>query len=419
MNKLILIPIAFAMLMAVAGASSPTVFIENGLTTGTQWQVYVSYAHSPSSFNVVLSGTANIPSNSLSTNALNASSLSQTYLYVAGYSVGGIYTYLTGYVNVGYNQIIYFNPNANTTNATFHSCSHNQSICSPLTGSIVTLNVSQLQNHVLGPPYSANLTIYINPAGYYEYVVQNASIGSNSKTELPQSLYLNTQPGELTNQLNLSFFGKEYELGNLNSNTSNALINSKAQAEVFYSGLIDISPIEYDMLGGNLTPQTFTNFVYGNEGSFYNTTLFYNLTTNAKQSSFLFGFFQWSINTGLSLLSGGLSDISLSGFAGLPYAETSTSITQAIPAMLATIPNTTLSYPIYVSYAYPNFICQVGQLNLGICIESGQKGMIDFNNYIDDTYAPSILMSQFLTEDVTLILGFALIIVIVKKINGE
>ena len=45
--------------------------------------------------------------------------------------------------------------------------------------------------------------------------------------------------------------------------------------------------------------------------------------------------------------------------------------------------------------------------------------MLDFNNYIDGVYAPSILMSQFLGTDVPLILGFALIILIIKKINGE
>ena len=128
------------------------------------------------------------------------------------------------------------------------------------------------------------------------------------------------------------------------------------------------------MLGGNLTPQTFANFVYGNSGYFYNSTLFYNVTTSTKKISAVANLFEWTINTGLDLLGGGLPQFSNSGgYAGFPYSEVSTSAILSVPPMLNSIPPQALNYPIYVSYAYPNTLCQIGELNLGICIESGRK----------------------------------------------
>lgn len=449
MTKLI-IPIAFALLITLVSASN-TIFIRTGIPSNTLWKVYVSQTGQASpynqNFNVIISGT----SNSLSTNALSSGLLPQAYLYVAGYSIGGVYTYNYGFVNVDSNiyhiNIVNFTPSSNNLNPIYASCNHNQSTCSPVTGTL-GVNTSTLQNHVIGPPYSANLTVYINPAGYYEYIVQNESLGDNPATKISQNLYVNIQPGQLiSNQINLTFLGKQYTLGAVAKNTS-AIKNSTYQGAILYSGLIDISPIEYAMLGGNLTPQNFANFVYTNDASFYNTTLIYNIglpstcSANYNLGEVITSFtcqleasagslLQSDVNTGLSTLSilghAGilplglvLNGAKLTGLTNLNDAETQAPITQSIPILLNNIPNSTLSYPMYVSYAYPNALCQLGELNpTGICIQSGQKGMLAFNNYIDDTYAPQIETNQFLTINAVAILGFALVMLIVKKINGE
>jgi hypothetical protein len=359
---------------------------------------------------------------------------------VAGYNLGGVYTYTYGSVIISSNNPISFTPQANTLAPGYLPCSHNQSVCAPVTG---TLNetVGVLQNKVLGPPYSANLTIYINPAGYYEYIIQNSTLGSNPKTKLSTSSYLNKLPSQLNNNITLSLFSSINFSISTNSNTVYYSKNSSI-AEIYYSSLIDLSPLEYDMLGGNLTPHTFADFVYTNVESFQNTTVIYNISLysakSALQSSQTLGYLQNFVNAGFTtifctnpifigtctgqLLTTGTitSPVTIKGIAQIPFAEVSTPAELSIPTMLATIPNSSISFPMYVSYAYPNTLCQIKELTIsGICIESGQKGMLDFNNYVDAVYAPQILMNIFLTVDATLILGFALIILIVKKINGE
>lgn len=418
MRNALLSLLALTIFLGVASATSNTLFTHQGIAGGTQWIVNIFPATNSSSFNVVLAGTTN----TLSTNALTSGS----YSYVAGYTLDSVYTYIYESVNIGSNNIVNFTPNSNAINSNSVLCNHGQSLCAPVTGTL-NASTSVLQNHILGPPYSANLTIYINPAGYYEYVVQNSSLGSNPKTQVPQSLYINVLPGQINN-VSVSFIGRSYQVFNLSPSNSLVLSKNKTIAEIFYSQLIDISPIEYDMLGGNLTPQAFGSFVYANNENFLNSTIVYSASSytasSATATSGFFGALQSVLNIGLSIISlsnplAKIFGLSLSGLGNIPYAEATTSATQTVPVMLSTIPNSSASFPIYVSYAYPNFLCQVSQLNTGICIQSGQKGMLAFNNYIDDTYAPEILMNQFLTVDASLILGFALIMLIIKKINGE
>jgi hypothetical protein len=378
-----------------------------------------------------LASTANsITTNSFDSLYATLGIQQSSFAYIGSYTdISGVHTLIQSGFNFASNNIVNFTSNNNTINASFVSCNSGGFICVPVVGNLAISNVSTLQNHVLGAPYSGNLTIYINPAGYYEYIITNGT------TEVPASLYINTPPGQLDNQVNYSFFGMHY-VGNLFNISSNVITNSTYKGSIFYSQLIDISPLEYDMLGGNLTPSSYTDYIYNNELSFYNTTLVFNLSATSGCSLKPTGFFggienwltgakcaltQFALNINfqlINLITGGHNTQ-----VNLNNAESSVSPSVAIPIVLNNIQNASRAYPLYVSYAYPG-IClgdTAGQAlkDWGTCLYSEQTGMMNFNNYVDGIYAPSIQMSEFLGTDVPLILGFALIMLIIKKINGE
>jgi hypothetical protein len=440
MNRLI-IPFAFFAIMGVACANSNTIFARTGIINATAWDLNI-YSTYNTSYDLFIPSIAN----TITTNALAITCLftangqcSSAYSYLAGFNAGGAqgFLYLDSviWVNAGGNNIVDFTPSAATINASYSLCgvTFAQHICVPAKGSLI--NISTLTSPY-GSSHSGNLTIYINPAGYFEYVFQNQSLGSNPATKLPQSSYLNTLPDQLDNNLTLTLFGKvavtlfKGNSINVSSASNSSVISTSLQGEIFYSGLIDISPIEsYGSIGGNLTPQTFADFIYANLGSFDNTTMIYNFNLyNNTNSNYSYAsneglFLEYGINILSSAAFGILTPLFFGGAApatlsshGINEVPFSMTTSKAVPIMLQTIPNSTATYPIFVSYVYPNESCSL--IN-GICEQSGQQGMYNFDTYVDEVSAPQILMSNFLSTDAIAILAWAFIILIIKKINGE
>ena len=120
MNRLIIPITLIAMLVTISGATTAnTVFQRVGIPSNTPWQIYISSAYN-TTFNITLVTTANsITTNALTTCtsiflSLSSCAYSHTYLYVAGYSIGGEYTYVYNYLfglsSAGSNIIVNFTP---------------------------------------------------------------------------------------------------------------------------------------------------------------------------------------------------------------------------------------------------------------------------------------------------------------------
>ena len=255
---------------------------------------------------------------------------------------------------------------------------------------------SLLSNNTQIPTiYSGNLNIYLNPSGYYEYVI--TPLGS----KLPVVMYADMMPGtSAAPTLNVSQLI-----------SSNSLSNSSIQysSAIFYSGLIDITPLENQLQSGGIYPYNLTYFIQSNKQSFTNATLIFQNKQISVNSTILFG-------GGL----GGLEAFAVGGFYGvylyaqkvasqIVYSAAFTTPEQAIPIALQGITNKNL--PLNVSFTYPG--------TFGLVKRAGTPGMYDFNNYIDNTYAPEIETSIFLNQDVMSIFVLTLIIFIVKKMAGS
>lgn len=408
-TKLILIPIAIALLVGLSGATSNTAFNRYGIATGTYWEVNIFPTYNAT----VPFETENLFStaNSISTNVIPAYGVlsSLSYSYIAGYNTimtsPGSFLYTRGYVNVGSNTVVDFAPTNASIYPSFYSCNSGFSTCIPVTGNL-TANITSLTNKP-NSNYASQLTIYLNPAGYFEYIVnQTSGLSSNP------NLYATIVPGQLVYQT--------ANLSKINSSVSSNAIHYGGS--IFYSGLIDISPLEYEAQNSTLTVTQFRGFVYNYMGSFYNTSMFFN-----TKVGFWGGIYNWFANLwnnqnyatncqGLKLNCPNVKNTT----AKLQGAyEISISPEDSIPLAFAGINSTSL---MNLSYAVPSSYCTTNHFYQGLCIESGisgNQGMTDFNTYFDTIYAPQYLMGQFLSIDVAIILGYAFLIVIVKKINGE
>lgn len=475
MNKTLLLLLPLLLATSAFATSYPatnTVFNEAGLLPNTAWMVSVYSIQNTT--NAISPFTQNtVTSNSITTNTIP----NGQWFFIASYN--GIYINQT--VNVGVNNNFNFNyaPSTNSlnvNNATYLSCistNFNQahtyygsafsSLCVNMTGSISS-SARGLQSQVIGAPFSANLTIYINLLGYFEYIINNGTqqygvnncqSASNCTSNnpnydtIPQSLWVGMSPETFVQAYNITIFNHTIASSPSITNNQQLIFNKTYKGAILYSDLIDISPIEYQMLDGNLTPNNFVSFVQSNDGSFYNTTLVYNTTlslwTYSAQAvggviatlvnwggqawdkitfnlpEYIYNCITNSCNGHANIYPSGLL-ISKQNFAALNNVETSVSVSKSIPIILNGIQNykTTQSYPLYVSYAYPNTACNSGGITLvGICIQSGQTGMLGFNKYIDDTYEPQVVTNEFLSTTVVAIFGYAMLIYIVKKFNGE
>ena len=187
--------------------------------------------------------------------------------------------------------------------------------------------------------------------------------------------------------------------------TAATVTSVQYSSAIFYSGLIDITPLENQLQSEGIYPYNLTYFVQSNKQSFTNTTLIFQNKQISVNPSFLFG---------------GLEAYVVGGFYGAYlytqkvasqaiYSVAFSTPEQAIPIALQGINNKNL--PLNVSFTYPG--------TFGLVEKAGTLGMYDFNNYIDNTYAPQIETSIFLNQDVLSIFVLTLIIFIVKKMAGS
>lgn len=420
MKKILLLTLLSLMLIGIVSAQSNTIFTENGLSANTVWNVNV-YSIQNANFN----RNFNTSSNSITTNIIPSGSI-YPYFFVASAPSEPL---ITGIVNVGSANPIRFSTSSTTNSITtvlYQFCSQfgistaTFVACETEDGAPPN-NASSLQSQVIGPPFAANLTIYINQEGYYEYVINNGT------STVSPSLYENIQPGELVlPQINLTGTSNQKKL------------NSSYIGSIFYSQQIDISPIEYDQIQANLTPYNFFYWVEQNSPAFYNTTLVYQISNNSILKGVVL--VTTSIPTTLIDLGGCAIENSFpvlgiltntlganclktgnavkAAAESLINGEVSVPVTTSIPIALDGIPSSTRNYNFYVTYAYPNLNCLSEVIN-GICTQSGTQGMLAFNNYVDNTYAPQVAESQFMNTSVPILLILTLSLFIIKKMNGD
>lgn len=392
-----------------AQPTSNTVFIENGLTSNTFWNVNV-YSFQTTSYN----HNFNTTGNTITTNVIPFGS----YFFTASTSNKLFY----GALLVGANNLVNFvtSPvNTSVSTSSFSSCiSLGANVCVPFQGN-VPVNATGLQNKVIGPPYSANLTIYLNQQGFFEYIINNGT------SVVQPSLFQNIPPGELIlPQLNLTSFNKVYSSSFNSLVTNTPKLNSSYVGAIYYSQLIDIAPIERQMLEANLTPYSFFYWSELNSPFFYNTTLVFQTRNPGIISSAILG------TSSITALLTGLAINPVFGLLSIPVLSTAKqtvlttiqgeiSVPQAsaIPISLSNIPNATRGYQLYVDYAYPNVFC-LAQLVNGICVQHGVQGMLNFNTYFDNTYAPQVALSQFMTQGIPELFIITFALFIIKKLNG-
>lgn len=422
MNRALIFTIACSVLCGLAFASN-TIFIETGLPANTFWNVNV-WTYQNSTFNHNF--------NTSSSNTISVAIPTGSYYYTISTNSAYPTSIISGKVSVGGTMYVNFNAiiSANSvSSSTYNYCSPSQislgpGACISYEGAVPN-NATQLQSTTPPNGYSANLTIYVNPAGYYEYVLTNSTT-----VAIQPQIYQNVLPGDMVlPPINLTNFNKLYynSFNSLVSNTVRAPLNSSYTGAIFYSQQIDISPIEWEAQGLNntqLTPQNFFYFVEQNSPSFANTTLIFHTNNLSIIGQGILATPDYV--TELSgILTGGPVGFALGGIIinslkqtvlKGAYGEVSTSAQVAIPVAFANMQNTKL--PLFVSYAYPNNFC-ISQYINGICIEKGSAGMLDFNNYIDTQYAPEILQSQFVSYGVGEIMMMLISIVFIKRLNGD
>ena len=155
------------------------------------------------------------------------------------------------------------------SNPTLNNCqvllNQGYNLCNTLTFSPLT--TSQIESPSLSSTNTADMIIYLNPAGYFEFAISN-----NTQTNIfsNTALYQNTAPDQ-------SILFPLNQLSNKNSPTF--------QGIVFYASAtnLDLTPLETDMLQGNgLTPSEFVNYAENNINSLYNSTI---IVSNAESSN--------------------------------------------------------------------------------------------------------------------------------------
>lgn len=464
-NKLLALA---SMLVLFGTAYASTTFTESGLSANAVWNVNVwSYSFCGTTcYNHNVNGSLIGGTNTILTLGGTTPPIPSFFRATSNTIPGQVFI---GSVNVGGNTYINFTQaikNATVNPAPYSTCFYSIQNCVTYLGSVPN-GAGTLQSQVLGKPYTANLTIYVNPSGYFAY-----ALAHNANGDIPSSLWLNVPPDQLAlAPINLTQLNS---LSLINSSAKNtSLIYGGA---IFYSQIMDIAPIEYQQISANLTLFNFLNFVQMNEGSFSNTTLVMVMSNNTAnglgkfaciaESSVLSNPLAYAINlftnnsfskfesigqstncaraiatagskiptnnwlstlmwaSGTDTLTFGLLNGLLNTNPNIAQAystaEVSLSVSQSIPIVANKTNPTSNVYPLHVDYAFPaGFQCNiVGQLIGGVCVESGTKGMFDFNNYIDNTYAPQVDMSQFLTQTLPTIMIITLVGYLAKKMNG-
>ena len=261
------------------------------------------------------------------------------------------------------------------------------------------LNPNNIGSNPTCSIYCANMTIYFNPAGFFEYAIDD---GNNLFLSNP-TLYQNTAP--------------DYSVYNLYNDYINAtqvagqnfgMKNFTYEGAIFYSGLIDISPVESRANSGNLTIADFLSFVQQNQQSFDNTTVI--LKTPDLQISGTA--IEATIINGLqdSIIPFTFFIASLTNPAGQVQQ-----VTNIVSNNVAYINTTQVTVPLVASL-YPN---TGGYIQVFYDYEGSYVDENTFNQNFDQFDSPQLAAYNFITNTAPLLLLITVLLFIVSKVNGE
>ncbi|MEM3845714.1 MAG: hypothetical protein QXU98_08435 [Candidatus Parvarchaeota archaeon] len=290
--------------------------------------------------------------------------------------------------------------NANYTNyySSIYFSNPTQNICLIYNACGITPpNSSTIETPQPPTTYAANMTIYLNPAGYFEFAIANSSTNDIFSTN-PQ-LYQNTLPDQsILAELNIS---------NENNQTTFSGI-------IFYASAteLDISPIENVILNGNgqLTQSMFLNYVESNIDAFYNATTIVqspgcssiiSLTTNSvtntatspiSYASPLFGI--------IELVTNAISNSGLSSYCYIPMPAS-----QAVSFYQDAITQSNYPYQVYWNFE-------------GQSLGTGQSAVYAFNSEYDNTFNLNYYQTQFYSTVIPELFIFSFIIILLLAFNG-
>jgi len=314
-------------------------------------------------------------------------------------------------------------------------------------------NATSLNSQSSISPYSGSLIIYLNPAGYFEFVLSNSSTTSlyNNYLYNNAELYQNTAPDQY--MLNPIPYSLQF------NSSINGSLNYTYVGSIFYMpSMVDISPIVNCVLanatGSCANPQSSTGavatglepaglFAFLSQSPIqYNTTLVFqsnNLTLSEQASNFLtatLNNLNNNVYSGITSLanivtgsapattSGVLNTLGSIGCASQPMLCIGVSLfqassqsnynelivpQQAVIPYLSTVYNNNEPLAVYFNYA-GNFISSN---------PNNQNAVYTFDGYYNNYYEPSEEESQFMTNGIILILSYTIILFILMKFNGE
>ncbi|MEM3846575.1 MAG: hypothetical protein QXU98_12845 [Candidatus Parvarchaeota archaeon] len=248
------------------------------------------------------------------------------------------------------------------------------------------------------PPttYAANMTIYLNPSGYFEFAIANSSTNDIFSTN-PQ-LYQNTLPDQsILNELNIS---------NENNQTTFSGI-------IFYASAseLDISPIEDVILNGNgqVTQSMFLNYVESNIDAFYNATTIVQspgcssiipLANNAIINTVTNPLSYLPTLFGFIMMTNAISNSGLSNSCYIPMPAS-----QAVSFYQNAVTQSGYPYQIYWNFE-------------GQQLGTGQSAIYAFNNEYDNTFNLNYYQSEYYSTVIPELFIFSFIIVLLLAFNG-
>ena len=364
---------------------------------------------SPTSFNLVysISSYNNQLTASLYVNQvlIANTSTSNSYTQVAT----GDYTIVlntTGNQNYTSNTLTnYIYVNSPTTGA-FTTTTYTTSSSSTTT---IPNNINSLNSNAFPSVYSAGLIIYLNPAGYFEYVLSNNTSYKLNTDFYSSNLYENTAPDMYTaTPLNAT---------NLIQNTS----NYNYEGAIFYTPIIDISPLEDCILGisgcsnpsgGNangLTPNGLFTFLSQTPIA-YNTTIVYS--TPPTLASVLVKSFTDGFDVAGTAVAPFLSSFLLPSISN-PLSSNNFEYISPQQNAIASLATQYNSNPLAVYF-------DANALGLGTLSSkpNSQTALYEFDNYYNNIYQPNVDEDAFFSN-LVVILGYTILIYILIKINGD
>ena len=265
-------------------------------------------------------------------------------------------------------------------------------------------NINSLNSNAFPSVYSAGLIIYLNPAGYFEYVLSNSTSYKPNTDFYSSNLYENTAPDMYTaTPLNAT---------NLIQNTS----NYNYEGAIFYTPIIDISPLEDCILGisgcsnpaggGNangLTPNGLFTFLSQTPIT-YNTTIVYSIAPTL--ASFL-------VKSEFDVAGIAIAPFLLLPSISNPLSSNNFEYISPQQNAIASLASQYNSNPLAVYF-------DANALGLGTLSSkpNSQTALYEFDNYYNNIYQPNADENAFFSN-LVIILGYTILIYILIKINGD